>query len=239
MENYFRVFGEQATYHLLKCGYPSCKDNVMASNPLWCRSMTSWKEQFSHWIGDAGRHDQLGASIFFDFRHAYGTEQLAVDLRDHIITRCLQKNTIIENLGRDFLSLRAPLSFFQQFVVEQNGDHKDRLDIKMRGLAPFVDFARILSLKYGIRQTNTLTRLKRLSARMKLDKSFSLEMVDAYELQLQLRVIHQLSQIEQGQEPDDFIYPEELSDLEKRMLKDGFSVIGRMQNLMAKEIAEA
>ncbi|MEJ2134535.1 MAG: DUF294 nucleotidyltransferase-like domain-containing protein [Desulfofustis sp.] len=239
VENYFRVFGEQATYHLLKCGYPSCKDNVMASNPLWCRSMTSWKEQFSHWIGEAGRHDQLGASIFFDFRHAYGTEQLAVDLRDHIITRCLQKNTIIENLGRDFLSLRAPLSFFQQFVVEQNGDHKDRLDIKIRGLAPFVDFARILSLKYGIRQTNTLTRLKRLSARMKLDKSFSLEMVDAYELQLQLRVIHQLSQIEQGQEPDDFIYPEELSDLEKRMLKDGFSVIGRMQNLMAKEIAEA
>ena len=239
VENYFRMFGEQATYHLLKCGYPSCKDNVMASNPLWCRSMTSWKEQFSHWIGEAGRHDQLGASIFFDFRHAYGTEQLAVDLRDHIITCCRQKNTIIENLGRTFLSLRAPLSFFQQFVVEQNGDHKDWLDIKMRGLAPFVDFARILSLKYGIRQTNTLIRLKRLSARMKLDKSFYLEMVDAYELQLQLRVIHQLSQIEQGKEPDDFIYPEELSDLEKRMLKDGFSVIGRMQNLMAKEIAEA
>ena len=56
---------------------------------------------------------------------------------------------------------------------------------------------------------------------------------------LQLRVIHQLSQIEKGNEPDDYILPEQLSDLEKRMLKDGFSVIGRMQSLMRREIEEA
>ena len=143
---------------------------------------------------------------------------------------------MIENLGRNFLTLQAPLSFFQQFVVEQNGDHKDRLDIKVRGLTPFVDFARIMSLKHGIRQTNTLTRLKRLSAKKVVDRDFYLEMVDAYQLQLQLRVIHQLSQVEEGKEPDDYIFPDQLSDLEKRMLKDGFGVVGRMQSLMKKEI---
>jgi CBS domain-containing protein len=239
VEKYFRVFGEQATYHLLKCGYPSCPDNVMASNPQWCQSITGWKEQFRKWIEQAESHEQIGASIFFDFRHGYGTEQLAVDLRNHIITCCRQPNTIVENLGRNFLTLQAPLSFFQQFIVEQNGDHKDRLDIKLRGLAPFVDFARVLCLKYGIRRTNTLTRLKRLSAKKVVDKELYLEMVDAYELQMQLRVIHQLSQIETGKEPDDYILPEHLSDLEKRMLKDGFSVIGKMQSVMRKEIEEA
>lgn len=236
VQKYFRVFGEQATYHLLKCGYPSCKDNVMASNPSWCRSISSWKEQYSHWIERAEPHEQVAASIFFDFRHGHGTEQLAVDLRDHIINCCRQDNTMIENLGRNFLTLQAPLSFFQQFVVEQNGDHKDRLDIKVRGLTPFVDFARIMSLKHGIRQTNTLTRLKRLSAKKVVDRDFYLEMVDAYQLQLQLRVIHQLSQVEEGKEPDDYIFPDQLSDLEKRMLKDGFGVVGRMQSLMKKEI---
>lgn len=237
--NYFRVFGEQATYHLLKCGYPSCPDNVMASNPQWCRSISSWKEQFSGWIENADRHEQLGASIFFDFRHGHGTEQLAVDLRDHVISCCRKDNTIIGNLGRRFLNLQAPLSFFQQFIVEQNGDHKDRLDIKLRGLAPFVDFARIMSLKYGIRHTNTLTRLKRLAAKKKVDREFYLEMVDAYELQMQLRVIHQLSQIEEGSEPDDYIYPEQLTDLEKRMLKDGFGVIVKMQSIMRAELEGA
>jgi signal-transduction protein with cAMP-binding, CBS, and nucleotidyltransferase domain len=48
-----------------------------------------------------------------------------------------------------------------------------------------------------------------------------------------------LAQIEQGREADDDIYPDQLSDLEKRMLKDGFSVIGRMQSLMRREIEEA
>jgi CBS domain-containing protein len=78
-----------------------------------------------------------------------------------------------------------------------------------------------------------------LSAKKVVDKELYLEMVDAYELQMQLRVIHQLSQIETGKEPDDYILPEHLSDLEKRMLKDGFSVIGKMQSVMRKEIEEA
>ncbi len=99
-----------------------------------------------------------------------------------------------------------------------------------------MDFARILSLKHGIRQTNTLTRLKRLAAKKKVEREFYLEMVDAYELQMQLRVIRQLSQIEEAKEPDDYIYPEELSDLEKRMLKDGFGVIAKMQSLMRTEL---
>ena len=127
---------------------------------------------------------------------------------------------------------------FDNVIVEQNGDHTERFDIKLRGLAPFVDFARVLSLKYGIRQTNTLIRLKRLSKKMKLAEAFYEEMVEAYELQMQLRVIHQLSQIEEGREPDDMIVPEQLSDLEKRMLKDGFSVVSTMQNLMRKELQE-
>ncbi len=238
VDKYFRTFGELATYHLLKCGYPSCPDNVMTSNPEWCRSISSWKERYSYWIERAEKHEQLGAAIFFDFRHGFGTEQLAVDLRDHIITGCRKENSILKNLGHSFLTLQAPLSFFQHFVVEQNGDHKDRLNIKLRGLAPFVDFARVLSLKYGIRQTNTVTRLRRLSTKMNLPKEFYEEMADAYELQMQLRVIHQLGQIEEGIEPDDYIYPEELSDLEKRMLKEGFGVIGKMQNLMKEELAQ-
>lgn len=239
VEKYFRAFGEQVSYHLLQCGYPTCPDNVMASNPKWCLSLSGWKDRYSYWIEDGDQQEQLDASIFFDFRHGYGTEQLAVDLRDHVITCCRRTNSIIDNLCHSFLELRPPLSFFQQFLVEQNGDHRDRLDIKMRGLVPFVDFARVLSLKYGIRQTNTLTRLKRLATKMRLERDFYLEMVEAYELQMQLRVINQLSQIEQGEEPDDYIYPEQLSELEKRMLKDGFVVIGKMQNLIRKEMSEA
>ncbi len=236
VDRYFSQLGEQATYHLLKCGYPACPDNVMASNPDCCRSLSSWKERFSYWINKAEGHKQVGAAIFFDLRYGHGTEQLAVDLRDYVIRNCRQDSRIIENLGRSFLAMKPPLSFFDNVIVEQNGDHTERFDIKLRGLAPFVDFARALSLRYGIRQTNTLARLKRLSRKIKLSETFYEEMAEAYELQMQLRVIHQLGQIEDGREPDDLIVPEQLSDLEKHMLKDGFSVISTMQKVMRKEL---
>jgi CBS domain-containing protein len=73
---------------------------------------------------------------------------------------------------------------------------------------------------------------------MKLADDFYNQMIEVYDLQMQLRVIHQLGQIENGEEPDDFIYPDQLTDLEKRMLKDGFSVIDTLQQLLRKEIQE-
>jgi CBS domain-containing protein len=230
---YFSTFGEQATYHLMKCGYPSCPDNSMASNPQWCRPLSGWKQQFADWIDGDDYAEQSGAAIFFDFRHGYGTEQLAVDLRDFVMTRCGRNNQFVDALIRHALSLRPPLSFFKHFLVEQNGDHRERFNIKVRGLSPFVDFARVLSLRHSIRQTHTLTRLKRLRAGKVLSGELYEKMIEAFEMQMQVRVIHQLSQIEKGVEPDDVIYPEELSDLEKRMLKDSFEVISQMHEILA------
>ena len=56
--------------------------------------------------------------------------------------------------------------------------------------------------------------------------------INAYEFQMQLRVIHQLSQIEKGDTPDNFIHPKQLTDMEKRMLKDAFTAIERAQSFL-------
>ncbi len=234
-ESYFSAFAGQATQHLLHCGYPVCGDETMASNPKWCQPLAAWKEKFSYWINGAGQEEQLRAAIFFDFRHGYGNEQLAVDLRDFIIKQCKFNDQIARNFGHDCINRKVPLSFFKNVVIEQNGEHKERLDIKNRGLKPFIDFVRALSLQHGIRKTETLRRLKRLLVKKVIAKELYESMVDAFELQMQLRVIHQLSQIEDGIPPDDFIYPEELTDLEKRMLKDAFRVIEKMQDVLKKQ----
>jgi CBS domain-containing protein len=51
---------------------------------------------------------------------------------------------------------------------------------------------------------------------------------EAYELQMQQRLVHQLRQIEAGILPDNYIDPADLSELERRMLKDAFTVIERL-----------
>ena len=51
------------------------------------------------------------------------------------------------HLAKDCLTGKPPLSFFRNFIVEKDGEHKNRLDIKTRGLVPFVDFARVMALE--------------------------------------------------------------------------------------------
>ncbi len=66
----------------------------------------------------------------------------------------------------------------------------------------------------------------------KIPKDLYQATADAYEFQMQLRLIHQLSQIENGKVPDNFIHPEQLTDIEKRMLRDAFTVIERTQSFL-------
>lgn len=228
-KDYFRTFAERAIEHLVHCGYPLCKGDVMARNPKWCQPLSVWKSYFLHWINAPDPQELLNSTIFFDFRCGFGTEQLAIDLRDYLIEQSQKKELLTFHLGRQCIANRAPLSFFNNFIVEKNGDHRDMLDIKVRGLTPFVDFARTLALKHGVRETNTLDRLRSLRTEEKIPQDLYNATVDAYELQMQLRVIHQLSQIEKGDTPDNFIHPEHLTDLEKRMLKDAFTVIEKTQ----------
>lgn len=238
-EEYFGLFASRAIDHLVKCGYPLCKSGTMASNPDWCQPVTIWKSYFQRWISAAEPSELLVSSIFFDFRSGYGTEQLAVDLRDFIVDQTTKRSLLPYYLGRQCIATRAPLSFFNNFIVEKDGEHKDMLDIKTRGIAPFVDFARVLALRFGIRETNTLERLRLLMQREKISQDLYHSAMEAYELQMQLRVIHQLGQIEDGNEPDNFIHPAHLSDLEKRMLRDAFGVIERMQSALDSMFPEA
>lgn len=231
-EDYFKTFAEQAIEQLVHCGYPLCKGDVMARNPKWCQPVSVWKTYFQQWINAPDPQKLLNSTIFFDFRCGFGTEQLSIDLREYLIEQSGKEEILAYNLGRHCIASRAPLSFFNNFIVEKNGDHRDELDIKTRGLTPFVDFARTLALRYGLRETNTLDRLKILMTEERIPQDLYQATVNAYEFQMQLRLIHQLSQIEKGDTPDNFIHPEQLTDLEKRMLRDAFTVIERTQSFL-------
>ena len=44
----------------------------MAMNPNWCQPLGAWQDKFSEWIHTAEPKALLQASVFFDFRGAYG-----------------------------------------------------------------------------------------------------------------------------------------------------------------------
>lgn len=231
---YFRSLGNQITPHLVECGFPLCKGGYMASKSMWRKPFSVWTGYFDEWMSTADQYIMLNAKIFLDFRCGYGDESLTERLRDYVMDQAGKNRFFINHLSKDSLTIKPPLSFLRNFIVERDEEHKNRLDLKMRGLVPVVDFARAMAMKYGIRETNTTARLKALSEESSLDTELCNEVLSAYEFLMQLRLVHQLHMIQQGLEPDNFVDPANLSDLEKQTLKGAFGVINRMQTYMAK-----
>ncbi len=233
-ESYFKTFAEKAIGHLVNCGYPLCPGEIMATNPKWCQPLSVWKRYFTRWITLPDPQELLHATIFFDFRSGFGEHSLARELRQHLNSEATKQDIFLFHLARQCLSTPIPLSFFKNFIVDKDGEHKHRLDIKQKGLTPFVNFARVLALKHGISETNTLARLKALHDADLLAHEMWNSATDAYELQMQQRLIHQLWQMEKGILPDNHIDPEHLSDLERRMLKEAFAVIEKFYSVLDK-----
>jgi len=130
------------------------------------------------------------------------------------------------------LNSKPPLTFFKNFMVEKDGAHKNTLDIKTRGLLPFMDFARVMALYHGIRETSTLGRLELLHQEGHLSRDLFHEAREAFEFLLHSRLMHQLEQMEQGVPPDNRLDPGTLSALEKRTLREAFGVITPLHGVL-------
>ncbi len=234
-EKYFKDFSEEAIDHLFKCGFPLCPGNIMASNPDLRNSSSKWLKIFGKWIREPDKKEILNSTIFFDFRGGFGDMKLAENLRKFLTEQVPKNELFLYHLAGDCLTSRPPLSFFRNFIVEKNGEHKNSLNLKHNGLTPFVDFARVMALKHGIKESNTLARLQMLLEQKALSPELYTELVDAYEFIMQIRLVHQLYQVEDDSSPDNFVNPSHLSDLEKQTLKEAFEVIRRLQNYLKQE----
>ncbi len=232
---YFRRFGNLVVKNLAACGFPLCKGEIMASNPKWRKPFAVWRNYFDNWMNAPEPQAVLHATIFFDFRGGYGKKELSDKLRDYVVRQAPGRGIFLMHLARDCISTKSPLSFFKNFLVEKDGKYKNRLDLKTRGLVPFVDFARVMALRHGLRETNTLARIQKLGEESLIPHELYSEIREAYEFQMQIRIVHQIRLIENGQEPDNYIDPSEISDREKHTLKEAFEVINRLQGYLKNE----
>jgi len=230
---YFADFGAQAIEHLVRCGFARCKGGIMASNPTWRQPYSTWRGYFERWVATPEPKDVLHATIFFDFRAGWGELELGERLRGHLMNLVSGQDVFLRFLAKDTLTTPTALStFFRNFITEREGPHKGRLDLKARGLVPFVDFARLLGLKHGVRETNTLERLARLDEQGRLSHELYLKISQSYEFMMQLRLVHQQVLHEEGLEPDNFVDPQQLSELERFTLKEAFAVVAEIKSVL-------
>jgi CBS domain-containing protein len=214
---------------LAACGYPLCPGNIMAGNPACCLSLGEWQERFATWIDQGTPEHLLNASIYFDFRALYGDETLAGELRKQVLGRVTRNPRFLRQMAENALRNRPPLGMVRDFVVAESGEHANTIDLKLNGTTPFVDGARLLALAHGIAETNTPNRLRAV----RLEAVEAEAWCDAYEFIQLLRMRHHQEQARADHPLDNHIDPEQLNELDRRILKEAFRQARKLQARIA------
>ncbi len=233
VKKWFLRFSERVVDGLVHYGFPRCPGGIMASNSRWCQTEAQWLKIFLDWVNDPNPLTLRMASIFFDFRPLYAGTDFLDRLRDKLNEAIRHNRLFVRFMAKNGLYTRPPLGFLRQFVVEKSGEHANKLNLKMRGLTPVVDSARVMALDLGVNNTNTLDRLAEIQKRGILNDEFQADLREAYSFINYLRISHHLEARTRGEEPDNFVDPTALNSLQRKMLKESFAAINRLQETLA------
>ena len=229
---YFADLAKFVCDALDKCGYAYCTGDIMATNPIWRMTRSEWEECFADWIDNPNPKALLNSSIFFDLDGVYGRLKWAEQLNSFIVRRARKNNRFLACLARNALNRTPPLGFFQSFVMEKDGQHKNFINLKRRGTAPLADLIRVHALAVGSRSQNSFERLDDIAEAGILPKGRAQDLRDAMEFISMVRIRHQAIDVENSIEPDNNIEPDNISDFERRNLKDAFQILSNGQNFL-------
>jgi CBS domain-containing protein len=231
-DDYFAAMAKIVNDGLDKCGYVYCPGDVMASNPKWRQPLKVWKKYFHRWITVPEKKALMHANIFFDLRIVKGKNELVDQLKKSVRNDARKNELFLALMAKNAMTFQPPLGFFRQFVLERSGEHKHTLDLKLQGIMPIVEIARIRSLAAGELRINTRNRLRAAAKAGEISEVDAASLIDALDFIEKLRIEHQARQYQSGERPDNHLAPRELSPLVRQNLKSAFSQVRTSQQAL-------
>jgi CBS domain-containing protein len=218
-------FAREVNHSLAACGFPLCEGNIMASNPELCLTLGEWQARFDDWIREPDPQALLNASIFFDYRVLCGNEQLGDRLRDWLNKTAKKNSTFLRMMAINALQVSPPLGRIRDFVLEDDGT----IDLKKSGARLFVDVARILALRAEVSSSSTVQRLRQAAAKMGVTADDLSAIIDGFHFIQLLRLRAQNLDSEHGAPGDNRIKPDELNEIDRRILMEAFRQARKLQ----------
>ncbi len=236
---YFESLARFVCDGLNACGYVYCPGEVMAANPTWRQPLRVWKTYFDKWVEQPEPKALMHTCIFFDLYRIYGHNELFEELQRYLVDKARSNKLFHAYMASNALQFQPPLGFFRNFVLVKDGEHDHTLDLKLSGVVPITNIARVYALANGIVPINTQDRLEGAEEMGALSHSGAGNLIDAFEFISTIRLRHQARQIRDGTEPNNFAPPGELSQIERKHLKDAFAAVRTIQSALAQRYQTA
>jgi CBS domain-containing protein len=229
-----RLAGE-VVGELAAMGWRPDPHGVTATGAMSASSMEDWREAIADWLSPPISDKELVAiSIVLDARLIYGSEP-GLDV-PALIREGHPRPEVLRLLLRQALASKPPTGFLRDFVVEHSGRHAGRFAIKHGGLLPIVNVARYAAFAAEAVTTETIERLRTAADAGTLNKTDAATLEEAFELFSELRLEHQVRQIEDGVAPDNQLDPRQVNPLTRRHLRDAFRAVASVQRKLSTQL---
>jgi CBS domain-containing protein len=202
----------------------------MAKTEEWRQPLAVWQQKVRRWVRTPTPDAAMRVSIFFDLRCIHGSRELCDQLQAVMLQQASTNSIFLAALAANALDTKPPLGIFRRFVLDRDGEHRDYLDLKKRGVLPVTEMVRLRALANGIAAVNTEQRLKALASGKHMTIVDSRNLADALHFIQQLRIRHQCEQITRGEKVSNNLNPRDLPKMAKEQLRDAFTIIDDAQS---------
>ncbi len=160
---------------------------------------------------------------------------LVEELRDSLDALVKANRHFLKKMAENALGNRPPLGFFRDFTVQSvDGDEPPSIDLKVNGVAIFVDAARIFGLSAFVHETSTVRRFAKAAGRMGLAAARIEGWTDALHFIQQLRLRQHRKQILLDVPNSNRLNPYSLNHLDRRFLKEALKQAKDVQGFLEK-----
>jgi signal-transduction protein with cAMP-binding, CBS, and nucleotidyltransferase domain len=236
IDRWFIELGQRMTDGLNQVGFPYCNGNVMATNPLWRKTISQWKTQVDFWVSKASGMVLRLADIFFDFKCVHGAGAITGELRDHV-TATAHKPFFLREMFQLDADHEVALGPFNRLLTDRTqGPNKGRLNLKLTGTLPLVNAARLGALGNGISETSTMGRINALHEKGVLTEDDRDYLAGAFSHITNLVLRQQLRDFIAGNEVGNHVALDDITRRERHMLIGGFRAIKRFRKRIRMDL---
>lgn len=227
-KDYFQQFSKRVVKALEKIGIALCDGDVMASNPNWRGTLEEWRKRL---LEMAFKEESLvHCIILMDAKFAVGDATLASQFIQGVHRLPLTNLGLLREIADVATRMPIALGVFRGLKLERHGRHKGQLNAKLQGWMPLVLLVLVYALKYGVRETNTVKRIRALERLRHFDAKFSADLQEAYFTLTRHKILKQIEALKtHRKQVDYYLRPKDLSEAEQKKLLDALAAISQLQ----------
>ena len=202
----------------------------MLSNPAWRRTAQDFGAPLREWVWQPGGDNLMHLAIFMDAHAVAGDAALLAQVSDSLHQLATDNDALLGRFAAAIDAFEAHAGWLSKLF--SLGETPPPLHLKKAGLFPLVHGVRSLALAHQVRATSTAARVQALVGLGALSPGEGEDLAEALHVFMALKLKAGLAEQEQARPVSGTVVVQQLSSLDRDLLKDALGVVKRFQQLL-------